>query len=287
MPRPRERSVVYRFEWSERDDFPGDSRTGSAADVAQGSGDTTSFEIAATLKPNFVLFWRARASSGTVTSDWSRTESFKTQNKGFQTGQTIYDPLTDGTTVGMQRGGRFVPGQGWQADSVSAAIVYAIPSCGSCRVEFDVTGFGRAAGTSVLKDLKWLTMGDGNTFDNFFVFRDHPWKMHLEQRSDGNGTGMKLIWRNGAEGGGDPGDHEHRNDATIDWRSSSVYHFVFDWTPTGYAVSVGVDGGTPQVWFQGSFARPYTPPNHVISLGCYPRAETMTAVFRNVTVASR
>ena len=276
-------TVTYRFEWSELDSFPENTRTGSAADVAQGPGDTTTFEIPATLRANFVLFWRARATNGTITSEWSRTESFKTQNKGFQVGQTVYDPLTDGTTVGSRRGGRFVPGEGWHADSIDAGIDYIIPTCGSCRVEFDVTNFGKAEGYSVQKDLKWITMGDGGTFGNFNAFRDHGWKMHLEQRSDGGGTGMKLIWRNGAAGGGEPGDHELRADPAVDWRSSEVYHFVLEWAPQGFTVTIN-----GHVWFEGGFGRnAYMPPNHHISLGCHPRGETIGAIFRNVSITSR
>ena len=33
-------NVRYRFEWSELDTFPADSRTGSRQDIAQGSGST-------------------------------------------------------------------------------------------------------------------------------------------------------------------------------------------------------------------------------------------------------
>ena len=76
------------------------------------------------------------------------------------------------------------------------------------------------------------------------------------------------------------GDHTQRKDHTIDWRGDTVYHFVVDWTPGGYTVSV--DGN---VWFQGSFNGAFAPPNHRISLGCYPRGETMKgAYWRNVSI---
>ena len=109
-------TVIYRFEWSELDDFPENTRPVPPPTCSQGPGDTTTFEIPATLRANLILFWRTRATNGTMTSEWSRTESFKTENKGFQVGQTVYDPLTDGTTVGIRRGGRFVAGEGWHAD---------------------------------------------------------------------------------------------------------------------------------------------------------------------------
>jgi hypothetical protein len=228
---------------------------------------------------NFSYVWRARATNGTVTSDWSKVETFKTKNTGFKNGQNVFDPLTDGTSVGAVHGGRFLPGQGWQSASLTDGIDYDIPTCSSCRVEFDVTNFGKKEGEPFSLDLKWFTMGDASTWGSFGAFRDHPWKMHLEQRSDA-ANGMKLIWRNGAAGGGDPGDHTQRRDDTESWDGGTVYHFVFDWTPTG--LSVAVNG---HVWFTDGFSRPYAPGNHRIELGCIPRGESFIgAVFRNFSV---
>ena len=282
-------NVRYRFEWSELDTFPADSRTGSTQDVAQGNG-STSYTITDTLKPNFRLFWRARGYTDTVTGAWSATESFVTANKGFIIGQSIYDPLITGVTVGSRIGGSFVPGEGWRADSDSDGIEYTIPTCSSCTLEFDVTNFGRAQGAPELKDYKWISMGDGSTFGDFNGFRDHPWKMHLEQRSDGDGTGMKIVWRNGlASEGTNPGDHTLRNDFTVDWRPSVVYRFTLRWNPSGYTVTVATvnaDGSVSnsQQWFADGFGGiAYAPPSHRISLGTRSRSETMRgAIWRNV-----
>lgn len=238
-------AVTYRYEWSEATSFPADSRTGFKDGVAQGS-DSTSHQITDTLKPGFTYFWRARATNGTITSDWSKTESFITQNKGFAIGQNIYDPLTDGTTVGHRIGGHFVGGDngGWQADGLTDAIDYDIPTCGSCKVEFDVTNFGKGEGTPISIDVKWFSMGDSTTFNSFGAFRDSPWKMHIEQRSDGDGSGMQLIWRNGAtdaDSGGDPEYGDHRGKFLSNgpqFNSSQVFHFVVQWTPTTYAISI-------------------------------------------------
>jgi hypothetical protein len=276
-------TVTYRFEASEVDSFPEGSRTFIADAVAQGSGSTSVTVGPSDFIPNFTYFWRARATNGTVTSDWSRMDTFKTKNTGFKNGQTVFDPLVDGTSVGIVRGGRFVTGQGWQSNGLSDGIDYDIPTCSNCRLEFDVTNFGKAEGASFQRDLKWVSMGDAGTYPSFGAFRDHPWKMHLEQRADGDGTGMKLIWRNGDAGDGDPGDHTGRNDSTVNWTGGSVFHFTLDWTPGGY--SVAVDG---RVWFSGGFNRPYAPGNHRISLGCYPRGESFIgAIFRNVSVTPR
>jgi hypothetical protein len=284
-------NVRYRFEWSELESFPSDSRTGTAQDVAQGSS-STSYTITATLRPNLRLFWRARAYADNVMSDWSGTENFVTANKGFIIGQSIYDPLTTGVTVGSAVGGSFVTGQGWRADNDSDGLDYTIPTCTSCTLEFDVTNFGRAQGASELKDYKWISMGDGPTFGDFAAFRDHPWKMHLEQRSDGDGTGMKVVWRNGAASEGtNPGDHMQRNDSTVDWRSNVVYRFTLRWTSSGYSVAVATvnaDGSVSnsRIWFSESFGGiAYAPPTMRISLGTRSRGETMRgAIWRNVNV---
>ena len=104
-------------------------------------------------------------------------------------------------------------------------------------------------------------MGDGSTFNNFSAFRNHVWKMHFEQRGDGNGSGMKLIWRNGRNGDGDPGDHEGKVDpSSVSWRQDGVFHLTFVWTPGSYQVWVGEtqpdgDVSGDRLWFQGSFAR--------------------------------
>ncbi len=152
-----------------------------------------------------------------------------------------------------------------------------------------MTDFGKRAGAALSKDLKWLSMGDASTFNNFTLFRNHVWKMHLEQRSDGDGTGMKLIWRNGREGGGDPGDHEGKIEPTMNWRSTAVFHFTLTWTPGSYEVAVGevnADGSLTgnRVWFQGGFARAYASPNHRVSLGTRSRSETMLGLWRNVRI---
>ena len=285
-------TVTYEFEVSEADTFPAGSRTKFARGVAQAADGTTTWAPPDELIPSLTYFWRARATATNVAapSAWSRTETFKTRIGGvIIPGQELHDPLTGGSTIGTRIGGHFVAGQGWQADSDGDGLFYDFGACTSCTLEFDVTNFGRAAGASRNKDVKWITMGDASTFGDFNAFRDHPWKMHLEQRSDGDGTGMKLIWRNGDAGGGNPGDHELRNDMTVDWQSNTVYHFTLRWTPAGFEVQVGIVGADGQVtgnrvWFSGSFGgRAFAPPLLRVALGCYPRNETMAgAIWRNV-----
>ncbi len=232
--------------------------------------------------------WQVRAELDGDIGPWSSRGSFLSAKGSFFRGQEVLDLLTTGQTVGRRIGGQFVAG-GWQATSMQDGIDYDIPTCSECTIEWDVTAFGKAEGKQVSKDLKWLSMGDGTTWGDFGTFRNHPWKMHLEQRGDGNGTGMKLIWRNGRNGDGEPGDHDEKIDPTgIDWRQTGVFHFTVTWHPGGYSVSVGeIQNGAlvgNRVWFRGSFSRPYAPPNHRISIGTRSRSETLEGTYRNVKI---
>jgi hypothetical protein len=249
--------------------------------------------------------WQVRAEADGAIGPWSSLASFISPNGGFIRGQQVFDPLTNGRTVASRiMGGHFVTGAngGWQADTLFDGLDYDIPTCNRCKVEFDVTNFGNGEGSSIEKDVKWFSMGNAGSWGDFLSFRDHPWKMHLEQRSDGDGTGMQVIWRNGAadaDTGGDPDIGDHRGKFLSGGPNfghsfdNKVWHFTIEWTPTTYKISLAENGGTPRVWFPGpggdsglfGGGQSYSPPNHRIELGCVPRGESMIgALYRNFKV---
>jgi hypothetical protein len=282
--------VTYRFELSEASDFPVGSRTAAMDNVAQGTS-STSVLPPSELQPGKLYYWHARASNGTMTTSYSTTESFKADDRGFINGQTIVDPLTNGQTVAHERhGGHFVTGDngGWQADNLSDSLDYNIPTCASCRVEFDVTNFDRSTPPEDI-DQKWFSMGDGSTFDNIFAFRDHPWKMHVEKRS-GDAGAIKLIWRRGCTDS-ESCDNLDNFKVPIAWEPSKVYHFTLEWGSGAMSVKVCEWNGTScgaTVYSATSGTGTYAPPNHRIELGTRPRGETLIgARFRNLRVSPR
>jgi len=254
----------------------------SEGTVGPVSGSTVQFTPSG-LSFNSTYTWRVQATFQGQQAPWSPDSTFKTIGK-FNNGLEFFDPLLDGTTVGIQRGGKIIPGQGWQSDALNSGVDYPIQTCSNCKLEFDVRGFGKSEGAPFGLDVKWITMGDGAAFPSFGGFRDHPWKMTIEQRADDD-TGIKMIWRNGSSGEGDPGDHTYKGATGIDWNSSRAqpYHFIIDWSPGGFVISI--DG---HVVNQDGFSRAYAPGNHTISLGCWPRAETMIgAIWSNVRLTRR
>ena len=105
--------------------------------VAEGGGGTTSFTVEEDLQPTTRLYWRARMTQGTTTSDWSAGASFRTKLMGFSRPGELYDPLIHGETVGQIVGDvTFIPGRGVQLNNVSSHVRYLLPQTVS------VGGFG-------------------------------------------------------------------------------------------------------------------------------------------------
>ena len=70
-------TITYQFEVSEMSSFPGDSRSSSVSGVAQGDG-STSWQPPSDLIPGFEYYWHARATNGSLTTEWAKTETFRT-----------------------------------------------------------------------------------------------------------------------------------------------------------------------------------------------------------------
>jgi len=71
--------------------------------------------------------WRARAELGTNVGPWSATGSFITSEGGYIRGNEVFDPLSNGVTVGRTAGPVAFTPEGARLDSVSSYIYYQIP----------------------------------------------------------------------------------------------------------------------------------------------------------------
>src|SRR5687767_4676991 len=111
---------------------------------AAAQGSTTSFTVNNELEFDANHSLRARATYRNSNGPWSGVNSFRTPLRAFLNRQTgeVFDPLTEGFSVGNVRGGRFIQGQGWQTLTRDDGIDYDIPTCPNCVVEFDMTGIG-------------------------------------------------------------------------------------------------------------------------------------------------
>jgi hypothetical protein len=245
-----------------------------------GGGGSTTVNVNAQLTAETNYSWRVRATYDGAVGPWSSNGSFRTPPAAFLRGSSIFDPLTNGFSVGKVYGGRFLPGQGWQAITGSDGIDYDITTCIRCRLEFDILGFDDGGYAFGRFEPKILSMGNAGDFGSFGAFRDHDWKMHFSIRSDGDGTGLDVVWRNGDGGDDDPGDHRLKVEPGPRWSEDRASHVTVEWTEFGY--EIWVDGVE---WLSEEWGHDFEPPQHRISLGCYPRGETLEyAIWRNVSL---
>ncbi|MEO6223618.1 MAG: hypothetical protein ABIP90_10220 [Vicinamibacterales bacterium] len=160
---------TYEFQISDRTDFASTAviRTG----VPEGAGGTTSYTPDVDLQPATRLYWRARMTQGSSTSDWSALAQFRTRLVGFNRPGELYDPLTSGETIGARSGATtFLGSQGLRVDNASSYVRYVLATTlTSGVISVDVEGLR----PNVPQDKpRIFSMMDGgpSLFDSKFLF---------------------------------------------------------------------------------------------------------------------
>jgi hypothetical protein len=117
--------LSYRFEIYNS----GGQRVYESGLVPQGSGGTTSHEVVSgDLLEDQTYQWQVRAEYSGMPGPWSSRASFVAPNAGgYIRGSEVYDPLTNGKSVGRVIGPvTFVPGVGARLESQDARIQYQL-----------------------------------------------------------------------------------------------------------------------------------------------------------------
>jgi hypothetical protein len=181
---------TYEFQISDDPEFQptniaGPYRLVSAqAGIAEGGDGKTSFEVPAELQPTTRFYWRARARQGTTDGPWSDVATFRTRIMGYNRAGELYDPLTNGSTIGSPEGNvSFAPGRGVVLNDNNARVRYVLPqtiSAGSFSLEADgIQNFTPGDKT------KMLSMYDGNG-----DITTSDWRVTVEKRDEG-----RVAWR--------------------------------------------------------------------------------------------
>jgi len=127
---------TYEFQVSDRSDFGPTAGSMSAyytysldaTGIAEGT-DTTSFTADKDLQPATRFYWRARWVQGSTTSDWTPTQTLRTQVVGWNQAGEIYDPLFNGQMIAEFRTSglkptTFIQGKGLRIDSSDSYARY-------------------------------------------------------------------------------------------------------------------------------------------------------------------
>lgn len=129
--------LSYRFETSNT------AGTVVESQVQAGGTGTTSHIVTAPLTLDQTYRWRARAEYQGEPGPWSGYQTFvATTLEGYIRATELFDPLTNGRTVGRVVGDTtWIPGQGIRINDTYAYVVYQLPQTySSGEMSVEVTG---------------------------------------------------------------------------------------------------------------------------------------------------
>ena len=222
---------TYEFQVSDRNDFAASPGSFIGAytvvvtkpGVAEGGSGTTSFTVDTDLQPTTRLYWRARMTQGTTTSDWSTVASFNTKLMGYSRAGELYDPLIHGETVGTPVGSTsFVQGKGIRLNNGQSFVKYGLPQT-IVNGEFSMEVEGLAANAPGDK-AKVFGMSEGDCTDaskNDFI--TNRYRVDIQYRGTTGVPPNAIQWRVLY---GSATDLNVRYEPDTDKRFASVYQLV-------------------------------------------------------------
>jgi hypothetical protein len=270
--------LYYTFELSKDQNFG--ELIASAQGIPQGNR-RTSWQVPEPLTEGR-YYWRSRAQAGYVKSPFSAVAAFTIIQvvttpepvPGPEPGggvATLFDPLTDGTSVGDVHGGEFTS-QGWRVKSKSDFIRYEIEPSRSGFVEWETAGLRPSNPNH--DQYMLLGMWDPTRGD----YRANPFRVHVQKLdSNHNRPYVRLRWiANGEQH--DEGYHYE------DWEPDRVYSWRLEWGPSGGSnkARIYLDG---QLIIEATYRRDYLPGALWLELGIAERTESIVGtIYSNVRV---
>jgi hypothetical protein len=226
--------------------------------------------------------WRVRGTSDNAYGPWSAFGAFTTpSNKGYIRGNEMFDPLTNGQTIGVFNDVTFLPGQGVRLNSIESFVQYQLQTpLTDGQFSVDITGLRNSNEQWKTKVMSML-QGDGvNITDNAYRFT-------ADRRNKDSGGTVRWTLRSRGVDAGEPVC------GNASWDATHLYFWSYLWTGDGSLGQVTVQDGGPLGGVLRScgakFKAPYSPNPHIIRLGSVGGrggSETLPgAIFRNVWVS--
>ena len=269
---------TYEFEVSTAGDFT--TIVVSADNVAEDGDGQTSWAVSRPLQATTRYWWRARVKQGSNIGPWSTPTRFRSRIEGFNRSGELFDPLTNGSTVGAPLNVTFLPGQGVRLNDLGSRVTYSLPQSFP-EGEFSVLATGLnsdSAGDST----KLFSMQQGTS-----DLTTNPYRATIEKRDHGTVT-FRFI----------AGDVNARADSEridLQFNPSALYFWKFTWG-NGFARLVVLEGGENGrvVYNHGdSYSGTYRPSPFIAYLGApagragIDTASVPGAVISNVWLSSR
>ena len=254
--------------------------------VAGGGSGTTSHVVTSVLDGDQTYSWQARVEYSGAFGPWSARESFVAPvNDGYIKDGELYDPLTNGRTVGEIHGPvTFIPGVGVRLEAWESYISYQLPNT-LLEGEYSLLVTSMPANT---KGGKQKVMGMAQGYDDFIT---NDRRVDVGKRGDPPGM---IDWRflthddrietNGSER------------VTYNFLADHVYFYNASWRNNHFQVTInedGVNGKNIYDYGKDWKGRPYDPNPHVIYVGApvgrsgSSAASIEGTVYRQIWVSSR
>jgi hypothetical protein len=210
----------------------------NGAVVKEFRGATLQWKLPTDLESNTSYAWRARAEQSTFFGPWSAEWTFKTaeQPEGYIQGGELYDPLTNGKTVGTIHGSvTFIPGVGARLNSAGSYIEYHMPQTVTGG-EFSMLVTGMPKNTEGGKT-KVMSMREG---DSDITTNDR--RFTIEKR--GNPPGV-IAWR--VITSNDQIDTVGRERRDVDFVASRLYLFTASYGGGRFNLNIREGGASGRV----------------------------------------
>jgi hypothetical protein len=243
---------TYEFEISDKPDTgKGNaflSPVVSSPDVAENPTGKTTFTVGQDLQTNTKYFWHVRLVQAGSTSDYSTTRAFNTKVLGFNKPGALFDPLTNGETIGTIGGTRnvtFIPGQGIRMNDELAFVVYQLPQVfSSGEMSVEVTGLGPDGPPGAGKPRIFSMLDRPNS-----IASSSNYSFNVQYRGAGGAPANCITFKAIM---GDNSDSlevadRFRNIVLLD--PSAVYLWQAFWTPRSFRLTVRLGGLTGPVVF--------------------------------------
>lgn len=266
---------TYLFQVSTESSFG--SLTAQSPLVPEDPSGSTSWEIDRPLDEETTYYWRARARSGTVESEFSTTAEFtisaSTDLPPPPAGTVIADPLLGGS-IGEVSGGQFTS-SGWRVTSPADYIRYEVPPISDGWVEFETSGL-RPVNPS---NNQFMLFGMWDP--TLGPYRANPFRVHLQKLHPNphNPPYLRLRWIARGE--------QHDEGSNFDdWDPLRTYSWRIEWGPVGqgHRVRVSLDG---DVEIEVDYTNNYRPNVHFIELGIAERGESVVGTtYSNLRIGN-
>jgi hypothetical protein len=233
----------------------------NSGNVPGGTAATIVYTPTCVLEFDTAHTWRARATNAGAVGPWSAAASFKTPSGGYIRNGELFDPLTNGKTVGSVLGSVTFTSEGASINELTSSIRYIMDQTVTAgEYSFYAKNIKSAAPGGKTKMMA-IQQGTGDITDN-------PYRFTVEKRGSAYVT---------------PGQTRYRiitgNNTTKVWDSASVvpnydtarwYFWKATWTLGSARVQVRLDSDTGPIVADlpvGTGSSPYAPNPMVVYVG--------------------